>query len=70
MSVGDGGPGRGRRSWRWRGAHPTKVGVGARYSAILSRIKEKRDQQEQVVKHLAEKERLDLQEQMKDLTVQ
>ena len=60
LPVGDGGPGRGRRSWRWRGSNATVQGVGSRYSGILKRIQEKRRAQEDVVRGLAGKERTEL----------
>jgi len=56
LPVGDGGPGRGRRSWRWRGSSLTTQGIGSRYSEIMRRIRERREQQETVVAGLARKE--------------
>lgn len=70
LPVGDGGPGRGRRSWRWRGADPSVQGIGSRYNKILLRIKERRDQQERFVKGEAKKERAELEQSMQNLSVQ
>lgn len=69
LPVGDGGPGRGRRSWRWRGNHPKAQGVGARYSQIVKRIQERRTLQEGIVKREAAKEALASQKEMQSLSV-
>lgn len=70
MPVGDGGPGRGRRSFRWRGASVTKQGIGARHSEIVKRLQERRTLQEQQVSSLIEKEKADMIERLKALKAQ
>lgn len=70
MPVGDGGPGRGRRSFRWRGANATKQGVGARYSEIVKRLQERRTLQEQQVMSLVEKEKASMVKRLEQLKAQ
>lgn len=69
LPVGDGGPGRGRKSWRWRGSDTKVQGIGARYSQIIKRIQERRIAQEGLVSREAAKEAAALQQEMQGLSV-
>lgn len=69
LPVGDGGPGRGRRSWRWRGSDTKVQGIGARYSQIIKRIQERRTAQEGLVNREAAKEAVALQQEMQGLAL-
>lgn len=69
MPVGDGGPGRARRSWRWRGANASKQGVGARYSEIVKRLQERQIRQEDQVSRLVEKEKVDMRKKLEAMNL-